>query len=204
MPVPFEILRLGPDDPRALAWLWEHWGTTWSLRQVVPAPLAGIEAALPDMHAAFRCRFWAADWTPWPALGAVRRRWPELSVAVQPSYGLEETEAAGRGPGVLRRPAQAGSGGSGQQDGPHLMGHDDERHALPAHAASRLAVRRRRGAKGPKQEMATGRTDEQKTPLVAKAFDAASLFGACSAKPIWASGHMYVASKAEHMTALVP
>ena len=108
VPVPFEILRLGPDDPRALAWLWEHWGTTWSLRQVVPAPLAGIEAALPDMHAAFRCRFWAADWTPWPALDAVRRRWPALRIAVQPSYGLEETEAAGARP--RRAAAAAGAG----------------------------------------------------------------------------------------------
>jgi hypothetical protein len=29
------------------------------------------------------------------------------------------------------------------------------------------------------------------------------VFGACSAKPIWASGHA-AASKAGHMTALVP
>ena len=108
VPVPFEILRLGPDDPRAPAWLWEHWGTTWSLRQVEEAPRAGIEAALPDTHAAFRCRFWAADWTPWPALGAVRRRWPALRIAVQPSYGLEETEAAGARP--RRAAAAAGAG----------------------------------------------------------------------------------------------
>lgn len=33
---------------------------------------------------------------------------------------------------------------------------------------------------------------------------AASVFGACSAKPIWASGHAGTASKAGHMTALVP
>ena len=61
VPVPFEMLRLGPDDPRALAWLWEHWGTTWSLRQVAPAPLAGIEAALPDDQATRR--------VPLPVLG---------------------------------------------------------------------------------------------------------------------------------------
>jgi hypothetical protein len=100
VPVPFEILRLGPDDPRALAWLWQHWGTTWSLRRIEQAPLANAEqAALPDTHAAFRCRFWAADWTPWPALATVRQRWPALSIAVRPDYGLAASEAAGASPG---------------------------------------------------------------------------------------------------------
>lgn len=33
-PVPLEVLRLGHDDPKALAWMWAHWGTTWSLRRV--------------------------------------------------------------------------------------------------------------------------------------------------------------------------
>ena len=28
------LLRLGPDDPAALAWLWTHWGTTQALRHV--------------------------------------------------------------------------------------------------------------------------------------------------------------------------
>jgi hypothetical protein len=34
IPVPDAILRRGPDDPAALAWLWAHWGTTQTLRQV--------------------------------------------------------------------------------------------------------------------------------------------------------------------------
>jgi hypothetical protein len=34
IPVPDVILRRGPDDPAALAWLWTHWGTTQTLRQV--------------------------------------------------------------------------------------------------------------------------------------------------------------------------
>ena len=37
VPVPDDILRLGPDDPASLAWLWEHWGTTKSLRYVEDA-----------------------------------------------------------------------------------------------------------------------------------------------------------------------
>jgi hypothetical protein len=34
LPVPDAILRRGPDDPAALAWLWTHWGTTQTLRHV--------------------------------------------------------------------------------------------------------------------------------------------------------------------------
>ena len=34
VPVPDAVLRLGPADPAALAWLWEHWGTTQALRHV--------------------------------------------------------------------------------------------------------------------------------------------------------------------------
>jgi hypothetical protein len=30
--------------------------------------------------------FWAADWTPLPAIATRQRRWPALSFTVQPSY----------------------------------------------------------------------------------------------------------------------
>jgi hypothetical protein len=30
--------------------------------------------------------FWSADWTPWPAILALRARWPALSIAVRPLY----------------------------------------------------------------------------------------------------------------------
>jgi hypothetical protein len=30
--------------------------------------------------------FWSADWTPWPAIGAVRGRFPGLSFSVTPDY----------------------------------------------------------------------------------------------------------------------
>ncbi len=36
VPVPAAILHLGPDHPDALAWLWQHWGTTQALRHVAP------------------------------------------------------------------------------------------------------------------------------------------------------------------------
>jgi hypothetical protein len=75
LPVPAGILGLGEDHPRAIAWLWQHWGTTWPLRRV---------EALPDT-AAFRVRFWSADWSPWPAFIGIRARWPELQLDVRPA-----------------------------------------------------------------------------------------------------------------------
>jgi hypothetical protein len=73
-PVPFPILRLGPDDPKAMAWMWEHWGTTWSLQRVerLPCP-AGLKVG-----------FFSADWSPWSAVRTCRERWPGLTFEVKP------------------------------------------------------------------------------------------------------------------------
>ncbi len=30
--------------------------------------------------------FWAADWTPWPAIAQLRQDWPGLRLAVRPRY----------------------------------------------------------------------------------------------------------------------
>lgn len=76
LPVPPEILALGPDEPEALAWLWAHWGTTQALRQVtlrVDGPV-------------LRFGFWSADWTPWRAFVALGARWPGLRFDVRPIY----------------------------------------------------------------------------------------------------------------------
>jgi hypothetical protein len=81
VPVPGRILRLGPDDPAAMAWLWENWSTTWALRGV-EAIQADQGALLPDGHGALRYRFWSADWTPWAALAAIRARWSSISIQV--------------------------------------------------------------------------------------------------------------------------
>ena len=77
--VPDKLLRLGPEDPAVLAWLWENWGTTWMLRDVALAPVgrAGVVAA--PGHDGVSYRFWSADWTPWRALATVRTRWPALA-----------------------------------------------------------------------------------------------------------------------------
>ena len=85
VPVPSEVLRRGPDDPAAHAWLWEHWGTTEALRHVTetlgdgdPGPTRQVVIA-----------FWSADWTPWRALTRLGVLWPSLRFDVRPSYGTQ-------------------------------------------------------------------------------------------------------------------
>jgi hypothetical protein len=91
VPVPDEMLRLGPDHPGALAWLWEHWGTTQRLRHVaedvVASPEARRRSVLAAGQDAIHVTFWSADWTPWHALQAVAKRWPGLRFDIRPTYG---------------------------------------------------------------------------------------------------------------------
>jgi hypothetical protein len=78
LPVPDTVLRLGPDDPRSLAWLWQHWGTTQALRHVQDVSRPRGQRA--DFT------FWSADWTPWRALSALAGAWPALRFEARPSY----------------------------------------------------------------------------------------------------------------------
>ena len=91
VPVPDEMLRLGPDDPVALAWLWENWGTTQSLRHVAEDVVAGQDvqrrSGLTADQDAIHVTFWSADWTPWRALATLAERWPGLRFDVRPTYG---------------------------------------------------------------------------------------------------------------------
>jgi len=90
VPMPDDLLGLGPDDPRAIAWLWAQWGTTWPLRHVTVRPAgAAVRRRLTDGHGSVMFRFHAADWSPWPALLAMRARWPALRFDLQPDYGPE-------------------------------------------------------------------------------------------------------------------
>jgi len=70
LPVPDAVLRLGPDEPAALAWLWQHWGTTQALRQVAEdvAAAGGSRRCPSARQAVVHLTFWSADWTPWRAL----------------------------------------------------------------------------------------------------------------------------------------
>ena len=84
VPVPDEILHLGPDAVQAQAWLWAHWGTTAALRRVTEITpekdrLAGETMAV---------SFWSADWTPWRALARLAELWPAIRFDVRPDYDV--------------------------------------------------------------------------------------------------------------------
>jgi hypothetical protein len=88
LPVPADVLWLGPDHPDALGWLWEHWGTTQALRHVSEPAVAAEPACQPPApgEVAWQLTFWSADWTPWRALAALAVRWPALRFEPRPSY----------------------------------------------------------------------------------------------------------------------
>jgi hypothetical protein len=86
LPVPARLLRLGPDHAEARAWLWSHWGTLQALRQVVALPVPRPGRPARRDPGLLWLGFWSADWTPWPALLALRQRGPGLRIALQPRY----------------------------------------------------------------------------------------------------------------------
>jgi hypothetical protein len=84
LPVPDTILALGPDDPASRAWLRTNWGTSRPLRHV------RLSEEKPDRRlrrtARVKYEFWAADWTPWAAVRALRARFTALVLDLQPDY----------------------------------------------------------------------------------------------------------------------
>jgi hypothetical protein len=93
LPVPDAVLRLGPDHPDALVWLWQHWGTTEALRHVAEDPVAaGDPRDAGAGEAVFRVGFWSADWTPWRALLRLCAAWPALRFDIRPSYDAAGAE----------------------------------------------------------------------------------------------------------------
>jgi len=90
VPVPDAVLRLGPDHPDALAWLWAHWGTTQAPRHVTEDRFAalGRHKVRRRDPGILHLSFWSADWTPWRALAQAAARWPTLRFDVRPTYGL--------------------------------------------------------------------------------------------------------------------
>src|SRR3712207_1218479 len=87
IPVPAQVLRLGPGRPEARRWLWANWGTTWPLRHVaeLQAPKAKRGPRTPT-PGTLRLGFWSADWAPWPAIRRLRADWPALRFDVRPRY----------------------------------------------------------------------------------------------------------------------
>ena len=90
VPVPAVLLQRGPDDPAALTWLWQHWGTTLVLRHVsIDADAeTAMRRSLAPGEATFVVTFWSADWTPWRALARIAADWPRLRFEMRPIYEL--------------------------------------------------------------------------------------------------------------------
>ena len=98
VPVPAEVLQLGPDAAEAEAWLWEHWGTTWPLRGVAEEEptVVGVRHLPAGQAACYR--FHSADWSPWRALTSLRAQWPGLCFDLRPDYGSAESSAPAKVP----------------------------------------------------------------------------------------------------------
>ena len=90
VPVPAAMLQRGPDDPVALAWLWQHWGTTGALRHVAidTEAATAMRCSLAQEEAPFAVSFWSADWTPWRALARIGADWPRLRFETRPVYEM--------------------------------------------------------------------------------------------------------------------
>lgn len=109
VPVPWPVLQLGPDDPKAIRWMWENWGTTWTLRRVEEVPITKDEKrTLPSGTSLARYRFWSADWSPWQAIKRLKGEWPALSFRL--SFQVEWPE--------LQQVVEPGQGKAAVASGP--------------------------------------------------------------------------------------
>jgi hypothetical protein len=84
IPIPRRVLRKGFGEA-GQEWMWRNWGVRWPIRRVTFA----IERDRSEPNgvkplAVFR--FISEDWSPWIALLRMRKRWPELSFKLIPSY----------------------------------------------------------------------------------------------------------------------
>jgi hypothetical protein len=85
IPIPPDLLGLGPDDKGSVAWLRAHWGVLHALRKVIFVS-AGCKK-LRGSKQQLTLEFWSADWTPWPAIATLRQRFAGLTFTVTPDYG---------------------------------------------------------------------------------------------------------------------
>ena len=97
--------------------------------------------------------------------------------------------------------AQARGGGSGQQDGPHRVGHDDDRRGvsgavpLSRRPSDRLVDAR---VQDEQQEMTIGRSDDPENPGRGNGLSRPLIVWGWIAEPIWASGHVAASTGRTH------
>jgi hypothetical protein len=81
LPVPEDVLRLGPDDPISRTWLRTHWGTEQALRQVRLRP--GPPSRQLRRGARISYDFWCTGGPPVAAIEHLRGLWPDLVFALR-------------------------------------------------------------------------------------------------------------------------
>jgi hypothetical protein len=84
LPIPAEILRRGPTDPKSLDWLARHWGTPDALRKIVERPNPSPGRRLPSGHAVISYGFFTTGDTPRAAVAQLSPRWPTLRFVLTP------------------------------------------------------------------------------------------------------------------------
>jgi hypothetical protein len=83
LPVPEEILRLGPSAPDSVVWLERHWGVSGRLHQVVSRPGAKPGRRLRKDEACLGFGFFAWAATPNTAVARIAAKWPDLTFVLQ-------------------------------------------------------------------------------------------------------------------------
>jgi hypothetical protein len=83
LPVPEEILRLGPSAPASAAWLETNWGISGRLHQVASRPDAKPGRRLRKEEACLGFGFFAWDATPRAAMTRIAAKWPDLRFVLQ-------------------------------------------------------------------------------------------------------------------------
>ena len=84
LPIPAALLPLGPDHPRSLTWLRQHWGTTDGLRQVAERPNPSAGRRLPAHHSTIGYGFFTEGDRPAAAIRQLETRWPGLRMTLKP------------------------------------------------------------------------------------------------------------------------
>jgi hypothetical protein len=150
--VPASVLRLGPDDPAALAWLRHHWGTTQTLRQVAEDIGAAARGRPVPSEVVFAITFWSADWRPWRALAmpqmsgglarwSVRTHGAHLALAPVQERAMRRKTLTHRFLAILRRFTylfcRNDSSGSREPRSSELRTATDHRHHGPSSICSR-------------------------------------------------------------------
>jgi hypothetical protein len=82
IPIPRRVVRKGFGEA-AQEWMWGNWGVRWPIRRVT-CSIERRNTSGSKPVAVFR--FLSEDWPPWVAVLRMRKRWPELSFKLIPSY----------------------------------------------------------------------------------------------------------------------